>query len=99
MPNHDFTPEERSRGHRKSAAARARYAQERRLRAAEELAEGVEIYHLIAVMVGLALKPKPTAADFRSLHMLQDAISELRAQGTGPAADAADHLRKMLSGE
>ena len=30
---------------------RARYAQERRLRAAEELAEGVEIYHLIAVMV------------------------------------------------
>ena len=48
------------------AAARARYAQERRLRAAEELTEGVEIDHLVAVMVGLALKPKPTAADFRS---------------------------------
>ena len=99
MPNHDFTPEERSRGHRKSVAARKRYALERRLRAAEALTDGVQVEQLLALMVELATKQKVTAADVRSLHALQDTMAELRAQDTGPAADAADQMRKLLSGE
>ena len=99
MPNHDFTPEERSRGHRKSVEARKRYAIERRLRAAEHLTEDVGITQLVALVLECALKPKVTAHDLRALSALQAAISELRAQDTGPAADAADQMRKLLSGE
>ena len=99
MPNHDFTPEERSRGHRKSVEARKRYAIERRLRAAEHLTEGVGIAELVVLVLARAIKPCVTQEDLRAVCALQDAISELRAQDTGPAADAADQMRKLLSGE
>ena len=98
MP-HEFTEEESERGNRNSAAARKRYALERRLKAEQALTEGVQIEQLLALMVGLAVKQKPSAADYRSLHMLQDTITSLRAQDTGPAADAADQLRRLFTGE
>ena len=47
-------------------------------------------------MVDIATQGKVSAADLRELKALQDAISALRAQDTGPAADAADQLRPPL---
>ena len=95
---HNFTPEERERGWRASVAARARYAQERRMAAAQAVASGVGVGELVALMVDVALSGRVSAADLRRVRALGDAIGELRAQERrgGAASSSSAGLRRLL---
>ena len=97
--NHEFTPEEAERGRRNSAVARKRYALERRLRATQQLTEGVDAAQLRALIVERATKPKVSAEDLRAVAALKDALFALSAQEDGPSPDAADQLKRLLSPE
>ena len=64
--------------------------------------DGVQIEQLLALMVGLALKPKPSAADYRSLHMLQDTITSLlrrRTRGQQPTLPTSSAASSLANGQ